>query len=134
LEIAARIQEAVHAATGLTCSIGVTPNKLLSKIASDLRKPAGLTALREADVPQRLWPLPVRTINGVGPKAAARLAALGIRTVGELAHADPARLAQTFGAGMARWLHEAANGRDERPVITWSEPRSVSRESTFERD
>ena len=84
-EVAARIQQAVFEATGLSCSIGVTPNKLLSKIASDLDKPAGLTILREADVVTRLWPLPVRKINGIGPKAGTKLEALGIRTIGELA-------------------------------------------------
>ena len=84
-EVAARIQQAVFEATGLSCSIGVTPNKLLSKIASDLDKPAGLTILREADVVTRLWPLPVRKINGIGPKAGGQLESLAIRSIGELA-------------------------------------------------
>jgi DNA polymerase-4 len=107
---------------------------LLSKIASELDKPGGLTVLTEADIPARIWPLPVRKMNGVGPKAAARLEMLGIRTIGELARADPALLIKHFGRSHGAWMHEAAHGRDERPVVTWSEPKSVSRETTFEDD
>ncbi len=133
-ELAARIQQAVFEATGLSCSIGVTPNKLLSKIASDLDKPAGLTILREADVPARIWPLAVRKINGIGPKAGAKLEALGIRTIGELAAAAPALLVKHFGTSYGAWMHEAAHGRDTRAVVTCREPKSVSRETTFETD
>jgi nucleotidyltransferase/DNA polymerase involved in DNA repair len=86
--LAIDIQRAVREATGLSCSIGVTPNKLLSKIASDLEKPGGITVLSEDDIAGRVWPLPARRINGIGPKANARLEALGIRTIGELARAD----------------------------------------------
>ncbi len=132
--VAQAIKDAVRAATGLSCSIGVTPNKLLSKIASELDKPDGLTILAAADVATRIWPLPARKINGVGPKTAARLEALGITTIGELARAHPAWLIEQFGASRGAWMHEAANGRDERPVVTLSEPVTISRETTFERD
>jgi DNA polymerase-4 len=132
--MAVAIKRAVRVATGLTCSIAVAPNKLLAKIASELDKPDGLTLLRAADLPVRIWPLPARKINGVGPKSAARLEALGIRTIGELAGADPQWLAQHFGAHYGAWLADAAHGRDERPVVTYSEPKSISRETTFERD
>ncbi len=132
--LAQRIKDNVRLATGLICSIGVTPNKLLAKIASDLDKPDGLTILTHADLPIRVWPLPVRKINGVGPKASLKLEAIGIRTVGELAHASVEMLVQHFGKHYGCWLGEAANGRDERPVVTESEPKSISRETTFERD
>jgi DNA polymerase-4 len=132
--VAQDIRNNVRAATGLTCSIGITPNKLLSKIASELDKPDGLTLLTLDDLPRRVWPLPVRRINGIGPKAGARLAALKITTIAELAAADRALLAEHFGKGYARWLHEAVNGRDERPLSTSSEPVSISRETTFDRD
>ena len=132
--LAQRIKQAVREATGLSCSIGVAPNKLLSKICSDLEKPDGLTLLDTEDIPDRIWPLPVRKINGIGPKAAERLAALGIVTIGELARAEPAVLQAHFGANTAAWLHRAANGIDEHPVVTRSEPKSISRETTFERD
>lgn len=132
--LALRIKQAVREATGLSCSIGVAPNKLLAKICSDLEKPGGLTILAHADIPSRIWPLPVRKINGIGPKAGEKLATLGIRTVGELARAEPGLLRAHFGRNYAGWLHHAAQGIDDRPVITNSEPKSISRETTFERD
>jgi len=132
--VAKDLQRAVRDATGLTCSLGVTPNKLLSKIASELEKPGGITVLRMEDLPARVWPLPVRKVNGIGPKAGAKLEALGIRTVGELACADPALLVARFGKSYGAWMHAAAHGRDERAVVTFSEPKSISRETTFEAD
>jgi DNA polymerase-4 len=133
-DIGASLQSAVRDATGLSCSIGITPNKLLSKIASELGKPGGITVLSNADVAARVWPLAARKLNGIGPKAAARLETLGIRTIGELAAADPAMLVEQFGKSYGAWMSAAANGRDERPVVTFSEPKSISRETTFERD
>ncbi len=133
-DVARAIKAAVLAATGLTCSIGVAPNKLLAKIASELDKPDGITILRPEDVRTRIWPLPPRKINGIGPKSSAKLEALGIRTIGELAAADLQFLIDHFGQHYGAWLSDAANGRDERPVVTVSEPKSISRETTFERD
>jgi DNA polymerase-4 len=133
-EVAGEIKQAVRAATGLSCSVGVAPNKLLAKIASELDKPDGLTVVTGHDLATRIWPLPVRRINGVGPKAAAKLARLGVATIGELAAADAGWLARQFGPGYGAWLASAAQGRDERPVVTHSEPKSISRETTFERD
>jgi DNA polymerase-4 len=133
-ELAREIKQAVRSATGLSCSIGLAPNKLLAKIASELDKPDGLTVITAQDVPTRIWPLTPRKINGVGPKANAKLERLGIGTIGELAHADPAWLIDQFGKSYGAWLHEVAHGRDERPVVTYSEPKSISRETTFERD
>ncbi len=133
-EVAREIKQAVRAATGLACSIGLAPNKLLAKLASELDKPDGLTVVSGHDIATRIWPLPVRRVNGIGPKAAAKLARLGIATVGELAAAEPAWLVQHFGASYGAWLNAAAHGVDERPVVTFSEPKSVSRETTFERD
>ncbi len=132
--LAAAIQRAVREATGLSCSIGLAPNKLLAKIASEFDKPGGLTVLSTADIPARLWPLPVRKIHGIGPKAGGRLEAFGVRTVGELAQIQPMVLIEHFGEKHGAWMHEAANGRDERPVVTHSEPKSISRETTFEDD
>jgi DNA polymerase-4 len=133
-EIARELKQAVRDATGLNCSIGLAPNKLIAKIASELDKPDGLTVVTGHDLESRLWPLPVRRISGVGPKAAARLARLGIATIGELAAAEPDRLIEHFGASYGTWLTDAAHGRDDRPVVTASEPVSMSRETTFERD
>jgi DNA polymerase-4 len=130
LAIKARIRERC----GLSCSIGITPNKLLSKIASELEKPDGLTLLDDADLRTRIWPLPASRINGVGPRASEKLAGLGIETIGDLALRSPEELTARFGRSYGAWLHASAHGRDDRPVVTSSEPRSVSRESTFERD
>ena len=133
-ELGMRLKAAVRAATGLSCSIGITPNKLLSKIASELQKPDGLTILRMGEIPARIWPLPVSAINGVGPKAAERLKEMGLETIGQVAATDAAELILRFGKSYGRWLHDAAHGRDERPIITSREPKSISRETTFERD
>jgi len=132
--IAQDIRNNVKRATGLSCSIGVTPNKLLAKIASELDKPDGMTILTQAEIPTRIWPLPVRRINGIGPKAGAKLEAMGLRKIGDVAGCDPAMLVAHFGRAYGRWLHESANGRDDRPVVTHSEPVSMSRETTFDRD
>lgn len=133
-EVAQQLQNAVREATGLSCSLGVTPNKLLSKIASDLQKPGGITLIAQEDIEERIWPLPARKINGIGPKANAKLETLGIHTIGELANADPALLVQHFGKNYGVWMCDAAHGRDERVVKTYSEPKSISRETTFEDD
>jgi DNA polymerase-4 len=132
--VAQEIRNTVRRRTGLSCSIGVTPNKLLSKIASELDKPDGLTVLTQDEVPERIWPLQVRRINGIGPKAGARLQTLGVQTVGELAAQPLAALTEQFGRSYGRWLHEAAHGRDDRPLVLHSEPVSISRETTFDRD
>ncbi|HLA35454.1 MAG TPA: DNA polymerase IV [Rhodocyclaceae bacterium] len=129
-----RLKQAVFAATGLSCSIGIAPNKLLAKIGSDLEKPDGLTILTADEIATRIWPLPARKINGIGPKASEKLAALGIATIGELAQLEPAVLQAHFGRAYGKWMHEAAHGIDGSTVATSSEPKSISRETTFERD
>ncbi len=132
--IATDIQRAVREATRLSCSIGITPNKLLAKIASELNKPAGVSVIRPDDIRSVVWPLAVRKINGIGPKANIKLEQMGIRSIGELAEADPALLVEHFGHSYGAWMHAAAHGRDERLVVTYSEPKSISREITFEND
>ncbi len=132
--LARMLKRAVFEATGLTCSVGISPNKLLSKIASDLNKPDGITILEPGDLQTRIWPLPVGKINGIGPRARTRLESLGIFTIRDLAQAKPHLLQAQFGLGQARWMLQVAQGVDERPVVTASDPKSVSRETTFERD
>ena len=132
--LARLIQKSIFDATGLTCSIGVAPNKLLAKMASEFQKPKGISIVHEADLQALVWPLACRKINGIGPKADEKLARHGIHTIGELAARERAWLVQHFGKATGAWLHDAAWGRDERPVVTESEPVSISRETTFERD
>jgi len=133
-ELAVRIKQAVGQTTGLTCSIAISPNKLLSKIGSDLDKPDGLTLLSWADLPSRIWPLPVSKVNGIGPKATSKLQSLGIKTIGELAQSPVHELQTHFGLQYGRWLHDAAHGRDDRALETSRQPKSLSRETTFERN
>ncbi len=134
LPLAQRIKYAVRTATGLSCSIGIAPNKLLAKICSELDKPDGITLLTMNDLETRIWPMPVREINGIGPKAGEILAAIDVHTIGDLAQQSMTQLQMHFGRSYGEWLHHAAHGVDERPVVTYSEPKSISRETTFERD
>ncbi len=132
--LARLIQRQILEATGLTCSIGVAPNKLLAKMASEFDKPNGISIVYEDDLESRIWPLAARKINGIGPKADEKLARFGIRTIGELAERDEAWLVANFGKSSGAWMHRVAWGRDDRPVVTESEPVSMSRETTFERN
>ncbi len=132
--LARLIQKAIFEKTGLTCSIGVAPNKLLAKMASEFNKPNGISIVYEDDLKTKIWPLNVRKINGIGPKAGEKLAKLHIHTIGELAAQDPDWLVDNFGKSSGAWMHEVAWGRDDRPVETHSEPVSMSRETTFGRD
>ena len=132
--LARLIQRAIFENTALTCSIGVAPNKLLAKMASEFDKPNGISIVHEADVQTRIWPLPVRKINGIGPKTEVKLARLHLHTIGDIASQPREWLIDNFGMATGAWLHDAAWGRDDRPVVTESEPVSMSRETTFERD
>ena len=132
--LARLIQRGILEATGLTCSIGVAPNKLLAKMASEFNKPNGISIVLDDDLATRIWPLPCRKINGIGPKAEAKLAGFNIHTIGELAQMPRDWLMAHFGNSYGAWLHDASHGRDERPVVTHSEPVTISRETTFERD
>ncbi|MFT4242592.1 MAG: DNA polymerase IV [Acidovorax sp.] len=132
--LARLIQKSIFDRTGLTCSIGVAPNKLLAKMASEFDKPNGITVIYEEDLQEKIWPLGVRKINGIGPKSGAKLASLGVHTIGELAAQDVQWLVAHFGKSTGAWMHRAAWGRDDSPVVTESEPVSMSRETTFDRD
>jgi DNA polymerase-4 len=133
-ELARTIQQRIFEVTKLTCSIGVAPNKLLAKLASEFDKPNGISIITMEDLATRIWPLPCRKVNGIGPRTDEKLKAHGLHTVGDLAARDQAWLIERFGKSYGAWLHEASWGRDERPVVTHSEPVSFSRETTFERD
>lgn len=115
LEIAGIIQNRIWDELHLPCSIGVAPNKLLAKIASDMKKPKGISILRLRDVPPVLWQKPCDTLFGIGARTAEKLIKLNIKTVGELAHADEALLSREFGQ-VGAWLKRAAWGKDDSPV------------------
>ena len=133
-EIAENIKKRIKEETGLTCSIGIAPNKLLAKIASDMQKPDGLTIIKEDEIESRIWQLSVRKLWGVGPKTEAYLKNMGIKTIGELASFSRDKLVEEFGESHGDYLYDAARGIDESPLVTHWEPKSHSREITFEKD
>ncbi|MBI4823602.1 MAG: DNA polymerase IV [Nitrospirae bacterium] len=133
-EIARRIKEKILKETSLTCSIGIGINKLIAKIASDIQKPDGLTIVEPSKINEFLNPLPVRKLYGVGPKTEAYLNGLGIDTIGHLSAMSLEELTKHFGNSYGTYLHEASRGIDESPLITEWEPRSMSRELTFQKD
>ncbi|HET9329231.1 MAG TPA: DNA polymerase IV [Steroidobacteraceae bacterium] len=133
VDIARRIKARIRELTGLTASVGVAPNKLVAKIASDLDKPDGLTVVSAERVREVLDPLSVRRLPGLGRKTGARVEEAGIRTFGELRSAPDAVLWPLFGR-YAAWMRERASGIDDRPVLAEVEDKSLSAEDTFEED
>jgi DNA polymerase IV len=133
-ETAREIKRRIREETGLTCSIGIAPNKLLAKTASDMEKPDGLTLLSGNDIEHRIWPLSVRKLWGVGPKTEAHLKNMGIEIIGGIASLSLDELIHEFGSSYGRYLYEASRGMDDSPLVTHWEPKSVSRETTYEKD
>lgn len=132
-ELAEKIKDEIHRSEGLTCSIGVAPNKSIAKIASAHRKPNGLTIVEPDRAKEFLAPLQVRSISGVGKKTEAYLRAMGIRTIGELAAVPGKELYRRFGkAGV--WLWAIANGLEKAEVEERTEMKSMSADHTFEED
>ncbi len=131
--IAREIRRRVRAERGLTVSIGVGPNRLIAKIASDFDKPDGLTVVRPERVAAFLAPLPVRRLHGVGPATERALEALGVRTVADLRERPLELLVERFGRH-GRMLWEYARGLDEREVTTHRERKSLGKETTFDHD
>jgi DNA polymerase-4 len=133
-EISLEIKRKIRDRTELTCSIGIAPNKLLAKIASDMQKPDGLTIISQNDVERMVWPLPVRKLWGIGPKTETHLNNIGIHTIGELTSLSLDRLIDEFGKSYGTYLYNASRGIDESPLTTHWEPKSTSREITFQKD
>ncbi len=133
--IARAVRGRIASELGLTASIGVGPNKLIAKIASGLNKPDGLTVIHPAEVDRRLAPLPATALWGVGPKTGAALAErLGVRTVADLVAVPLERLQDGFGPNHGEHLYRVARGIDDSPIVTEWEPKSISRERTFQVD
>jgi DNA polymerase-4 len=131
--IAREIKRRIRERTGLTASVGVAPNKLLAKIASDLRKPDGLVVVRPEEIHAVLDPLPIRRLSGLGAKTAPKVEALGIHTLGELRAASAARLRPVFGRYTER-VQQRAAGIDDRPVVPDRDEKQISAEETFDTD
>ncbi|HVY21778.1 MAG TPA: DNA polymerase IV [Steroidobacteraceae bacterium] len=132
-QIAVEIKSKIHARTQLTASVGVAPNKLIAKIASDLRKPDGLMMVNEKDIHAVLDPLPVSRLFGIGKKTVPRLHALNILTFSDLRHANEQQLKPLFGKYTAQ-VQARASGVDDRPVIADGDEKQISSEITFDTD
>ncbi|MBI2584202.1 MAG: DNA polymerase IV [Candidatus Aenigmarchaeota archaeon] len=133
-EIAKKVKEEIKERERLTCSIGIGPNKLVAKIASDYRKPDGLTVVKPEDVLSFLSPLNVRKIPGIGPKTEAALKARGIETVRQLRATPLFALKEWFGDKFGGYFHEMARGIDESPLEEEREAKSAGAEHTFDED
>ncbi len=134
LDLAAEIKDRIRKETGLTCSIGVAPNMFLAKMASDMRKPDAITVLRIRDVPQKMWPLPIGDMRGVGKKTEPLLKDLHINTIGDLAnYKDIEKLRPIFGKNTEAIL-ERAHGIDHRTIVREWTPKSMSISETFQDD
>ena len=129
--LAERMKVDVKKQVGVTLSVGVGPNKLVAKIASDAQKPDGLTVVRAEEVKAFLQPLPVDRLLGVGKKTSKRMSELGIGTIGDLAGFDVQRLVEVFGRTLGVYFHNAANGVDDEPVQEAGEAESISRIGTL---
>ena len=135
VETASRIMNEIKEKLGLWCSIGIAENKFLAKMASEMKKPLGITELWKEDIPNKLWTLPVQAMYGVGSKTAEKLGQMGIRTIGGLAGADINRLLKILGkSGHEIYLH--ANGIDNSPVTAHlaGDMKSIGRETTLPED
>jgi DNA polymerase-4 len=132
--VGAKLKVRIREATGLTASVGIAPNKLVAKIASDLRKPDGLVIVEHGRASELFAPLRVRALPGVGPRTAEALEALDITTLGQLAAASEMALAASFGLDHARSLIRRASGEDDTPVQIPGIPKSISKEETLVED
>ncbi|HUT17381.1 MAG TPA: DNA polymerase IV [Acidobacteriota bacterium] len=130
-DLAQKIKDDVKNQLNITFSVGVGPNKLVAKITSDSQKPDGLTIVKPEEVVRFLSPLPVNRLIGVGRKISAKMDALGIKTIGDLARYDVQRLVEIFGKNLGVYFHNAANGLDNEPVQEAGEAESISRISTL---
>ncbi len=134
VELAKMIKTEIRSREGLTCSIGIGPNKLIAKMAADFTKPDGLTLVGLGQVQQFLFPLEISRLIGVGKRTSEKMQTLGISTIGDLARYDLGQLMNVFGRRLGRYFHDASNGIDYRPVKAKEQLQSISRISTLKED
>ena len=136
LHLAQQIQQRIFNELKIGCSIGVAPNKFLEKMASDMKKPNGITVLRKRDLPHILWPMPIEEMFGVGKASSPKLKQLGINTIGDLVHyKDVDKIEQLFGHHALKWI-ENAKGNDQNPINPnkYEVPSSIGHSTTFSKD
>ncbi len=134
MKLATQIKEAIRQNVGLTCSVGVAPNKLVAKIASDFRKPDGLTVVKPEEVRQFLEPLKVTDLIGVGKKTGERMNELGIKTIGDISKRSAEYLVREFGQAKGVWLKQASQGIDNSPVQEREGTGQIGRITTLKED
>lgn len=132
--LVSQIKDSILKSLGLTCSIGVAPNKMLAKIASDFQKPDGLTVIEPESSQKFIANLSVDKISGIGPKTSKRLGELGVKTISELAGLDQFKLVEEFGRKAGTFIHNAARGIDEEPVVESGESKQIARIITLKND
>jgi DNA polymerase IV (DinB-like DNA polymerase) len=132
--VAMRIKEEIRQKVGLTCSVGVAPNKLIAKIASDFQKPDGLTVVKPGEILQFLAPLKITDLTGVGKKTGERLNELGVKTIGELSKLSVDELVREFGQARGVWLKQASQGIDDSPVVEREGTEQIGRITTLKED
>ena len=130
-QIALEIKDQIRRREGLTCSVGIGPNKLIAKMASDFRKPDGLTIIRPEEVKSFLYLLPLERLFGIGDKTSSKLKKMGIETIEQLADCNPSLLVETFGKKFGAYLHLAANGEDKEKVEERGIREQIGRLSTL---
>ncbi|CUQ03816.1 DNA polymerase IV [Turicibacter sanguinis] len=136
LHLAQQIQQRILNELKIGCSIGIAPNKFLAKMASDMKKPNGITVLRKRDLPHILWPMPIEEMFGVGKASSPKLKQLGINTIGDLVHyKDVDKIEQLFGHHALKWI-ENAKGNDQNPINPnkYEVPSSIGHSTTFSKD
>ena len=136
LHLAQQIQQRIFNELKIGCSIGIAPNKFLAKMASDMKKPNGITVLRKRDLPHILWPMPIEEMFGVGKASSPKLKQLGINTIGDLVHyKDVDKIEQLFGHHALKWI-ENAKGNDQNPINPnkYEVPSSIGHSTTFSKD
>ncbi len=136
IHLAQQIQQRIFNELKIGCSIGVAPNKFLAKMASDMKKPNGITVLRKRDLPHILWPMPIEEMFGVGKASSPKLKQLGINTIGDLVHyKDVDKIEQLFGHHALKWI-ENAKGNDQNPINPnkYEVPSSIGHSTTFSKD
>ena len=136
LHLAQQIQQRIFNELKIGCSIGIAPNKFLAKMASDMKKPNGITVLRKRDLPHILWPMPIEEMFGVGKASSPKLKQLGINTIGDLVHyKDVDKIEQLFGHHALNWI-ENAKGNDQNPINPnkYEVPSSIGHSTTFSKD
>ena len=133
-DIGTEVRRRVVSDLGVTCSVGIGPSKLVAKLASKRAKPDGLVQVPAGQIEAFLDPLPARALWGIGEKTMDALGRLGVKTVGDIARTPPVMLGRLLGEQHARNLHDLARGVDERSVVPYEPPKSVSHEETFDRD